>query len=84
VLGRFDDRRPADLTIIEAAGRRLALDTRNVRRLRITRAQLPLERDRSLVLILDGQGIEWRADSTVEEFERAETGAWLPAPPKTP
>jgi hypothetical protein len=82
LLERFDRTRAVQLEVLSAAGRRLAIDTHNVRRLRIDRAQLPLQRDRSIALILDGQGIEWRADSKVVEFERSENGVWMPVTPK--
>lgn len=82
IIARFDGQAPATVRIEDAAGHRLALDTRNVRRLRIERDQLPLERGRSIALILDGQGIEWRADSEVVEFERSPNGRWIPVDPK--
>ena len=81
VLARFEGQKAAMVKIEDASGHRLALDTRNVRRLRIERDQLPLERDRSIVLILDDQGMGWRADSKVVEFERTDNGRWIPVDP---
>lgn len=80
IVASFGDE-PGAVDIVHAEGRRLVLDTRAVRRLHIDRARLPLHRDRSIVLILDGQGIEWRANSTVDLFERSENGVWTPVKP---
>lgn len=58
--------------------RRLVIDTHNVQRLRIERSQLPMQTRGSIVLQLDGQGIEWTASSTTVEFERSANGDWQP------
>lgn len=81
IVSRVDPRQVAQIEVLSAAGHRLALDTRNVGRLRIDRQRLPLRRDRSIALILDGQGFEWRADSKVIEFERSINGVWTPVKP---
>lgn len=79
ILERFRAGERATVRVRTAAGNQLVVETRNVRRLRIERAQVPLERGRSISLQLDGQGIEWLAKSTVTEFERAENGYWTSA-----
>ncbi len=71
-----------ELQVLTVAGRKLSIDTRNVQRLRIDRDKLPLETDRSIALILDGQGFEWRADSDIEEFVRSPNGVWEPVKPE--
>ncbi len=78
VMDKFDDQQPVRVDILAAADRRLAIDTHNVQRLKIERANLPLETNRSISLQLDGQGLEWRSDSTVTIFERLRTGEWVP------
>jgi len=81
---------PPYLSIVERidAGRRpridvrldppqtLELDTDNVRRLRLTREGLPLSRTHSIVLRVDGQGIEWTPKYVAIELERSPAGAW--------
>jgi len=79
VLERFDPDREMDVRIELTPPRRLAIDTRNVRRLWIDRAALPLAHHRSIVLQLDGQGIEWTPQSTTSVFERSVNGVWAPA-----
>ena len=81
LAARFDSQQPAHATVLGAADHRLAIDTRNVQRLRIDRERLPFKHDRSIALILDGQGIEWLANSRVVEFERSANGAWTPVKP---
>ncbi len=82
VLRRFDTDRPARVQVLDTAERRLVLDTHNVRRIRIDRATAPVRPDRSVALILDGQGIEWVANSKTTLFERTRNGEWLPVPPE--
>jgi hypothetical protein len=60
--------------------RRLRVDTDNVRRLRIDRRRVPLTRDGSLSLVLDGQGFEWGERTTVLTLERTPAGAWTVVP----
>ncbi len=62
-------------------GRRLIIDTTNVKRLRIFRDRLTIARGRTIALLIDGQGIEWRSSSRTEEFERSQTGDWSAAGP---
>jgi len=64
------------------SGNRLVIQTRNVRRLRIDRDDLPLAGDKRVILQLDDQGIEWTASSPVVEFERSLTGVWQPIKPE--
>jgi type IV secretory pathway VirB10-like protein len=55
---------------------KLELETDNVKRLRITREGLPLARNRSIVLRIDGQGIEWTPNYLAVELERSSAGIW--------
>ena len=81
VSGRFDARAAIGVQVMKAEGHRVALETQNVQRLHIDRGRLPVRQDRSIALILDGQGIEWLASSPVTEFERSENGVWAPVKP---
>jgi hypothetical protein len=54
----------------------LELETENVKRLRITREGLPLVQNRSIVLRIDGQGIEWTRHYVAVELERSSAGTW--------
>jgi hypothetical protein len=63
---------------------RLVIDTHNVRRILIDRERAPLLLNRSVVLRLDGQGIEWTADSRTRVFERSINGEWGAARERTP
>jgi hypothetical protein len=58
---------------------KLELETDNVKRLRITREGLPLVQNRSIVLRIDGQGIEWTRHYTAVELERSSAGTWTVA-----
>jgi hypothetical protein len=89
VLERFDERAPVQVQVQPARGNRLAIDTQNVKRMRLARERLPIDGRRTVALQLDTQGIEWLANSPVVEFERSTNGAWTPvrpltAPRKTP
>lgn len=55
---------------------KLELETDNVKRLRITREGLPLATGRSIVVRIDGQGIEWTRQYTAVELERSSAGTW--------
>lgn len=55
---------------------KLELETDNIKRLRITREGLPLARNRSIVLRIDGQGIEWTRKYLAVELERSSAGVW--------
>lgn len=68
--------RPAKVHATVAAPSTLELTTENVRRIRVTREGLPLARDRSIVLRIDGQGIEWTRKYIAVELERSPAGAW--------
>lgn len=81
ILSKFETRRPARVQVLVAEGRKLELTTDNVQRLNIDRDTLPLERNRSLVLIIDDQAVEWLARSQVTEFVRSPTGVWEPVKP---
>jgi hypothetical protein len=56
--------------------RTLELTTENVKRIRLTREGLPLARHGSLVLRIDGQGIEWTRKYVAVELERSSAGEW--------
>ena len=81
VLERFDAGQPTAAEARPGPANRLVIDTRNVRRLRIDRAALPLRSEQVIILRLDGQPFEWLADSDVTEFERSVNGAWAPVRP---
>lgn len=81
ILERFDPQRPASVTVHAEASNRLVVLTRNVRRMRIDRERVPLDRRRSISLQLDGQGMEWLARSPVDEFIRSVNGPWDVAKP---
>lgn len=55
---------------------KLELETNNIKRLRITREGLPLAQNRSIVLRIDGQGIEWTQQYIAVELERSSAGIW--------
>ncbi|MCK4341148.1 MAG: hypothetical protein KAY37_05420 [Phycisphaerae bacterium] len=82
IINRIEADEAVDVRIVTAADRKLMLETRNVRRLHIDRAQVPVDKDRSIVLVLDGQVLEWRANSKVVEFERTPAGVWIPVKPE--
>ena len=84
VLERFQTDEPARVELAITSPERLVIDTQNVRRLRVDRQRLPMNTRRSIVLRLDGQGIEWTADSDVSEFERSVNGEWTPARKRSP
>jgi hypothetical protein len=67
--------RPA-VRVTPVAPRKLIVATQNVKRLRLTREGLPLARDRSIVLSIDGQGIEWTQECLKVELEWTPAGAW--------
>lgn len=81
VIERYESGKPARLTAATPGGRRLTLDTRNVRRIRIDRDDVPMAGKGSVALALDGQVFEWVANSQVAVFERSENGVWRPVPP---
>lgn len=81
LVERYDAAAQAEVKVVEAEGRRLTLTTQNVKRLRIDRVESPLVRGRSINLRLDGQPLEWLANSPVTEFERSANGVWAPVKP---
>jgi len=81
IIDRYEPNKPARLTAATPGGRRLTLDTRNVRRVRIDREDVPLTGKGSIALTLDGQVFEWMANSQVAVFERSDNGIWRPVPP---
>lgn len=58
----------------------LELTTRNVLRLRIDRRLVPLRRDRSIAVWIDGQGIEWTTRHDTLLLERTRSGTWRALP----
>lgn len=64
--------------------RRLIIDTRNVKRIRLDRRRLDLTHNRSIALRIDEQGIEWTTRSAVVELQRANDGVWAPVKPIKP
>ncbi|MBU0638766.1 MAG: hypothetical protein KKB50_07875 [Planctomycetes bacterium] len=78
VLERFQRGDPVTVHAQTTAPVRLVIETENVRRLRIDRRLLKLDRNGSIVLRLDGQGIEWTPRWQTVEFERSPSGAWTP------
>jgi len=59
---------------------RLELLTENVSRLKIVRRKLALQQQRSIVIQIDGQGIEWTPKVEVVELVRTPSGIWKPVP----
>ncbi len=84
IVARFHAADRAHLEVRTEPNNRLIIDTRNVRRLHIDRAKLPLDKNRRIILLLDGQGIEWLARSPVSDFARSPNGEWLPVKPHRP
>lgn len=76
IVERIDPSRPAQLAVNLEPPRELELTTDNVRRLWLTRDGLALSRNRSIVLRIDGQGIEWTPRFVAVELERSQAGAW--------
>lgn len=81
ILRRTEPSAETNVTVRVAEGRRLELETRNVERLHIDRRNLPLDTRRSIILVLDGQPLEWLVGSPVVEFERSTNGVWSPVKP---
>lgn len=84
IIARFEPQQRAVVEAQREDGNRLVIETRNVRRLRIDRAQAELNLRRSVALQIDGQGLEWLAKSEVTEFERSVNGEWTPVKPAKP
>jgi hypothetical protein len=78
VLERIEDNGPARVSGRVTGTSRLIIDTRNVRRMRISRSKLAFGRGRSIPLEIDGQVFELRASTSVVEMERSRNGEWSP------
>jgi hypothetical protein len=76
VAEEIEPERLASVQVNVVPPSKLVLDTDNIKRLRLTREGLPLSRHRSIVLRIDGQGIEWTPKYVAVELERSSTGAW--------
>jgi hypothetical protein len=76
ILELRDAARGPTIHSLVSGRRELRLDTDNIQRLRITRDQLPIPRDRSVVLRIDGQNFEWTSRSASIELERDRNGFW--------
>lgn len=76
VMEEIDPANRSKVNVTLTPPRKLVLDTDNVKRLRLTRERLPLTRNRSIVLQIDGQGIEWTANHVAIELERSTAGEW--------
>jgi hypothetical protein len=85
ILERIDDSRPASIEPQVNPPRRLALHTTNVRRMRIDRRKLDFPVNKSVVLRIDEQGMEWVAGQDDLELVRSRNGDWNAVPkPKKP
>jgi cytoskeletal protein RodZ len=76
IIEEIDPAREPSIEATVAPPQKLELNTRNVKLLRLTREGLPLTRNRSIVLQIDGQGIEWTPKYVAVELERSPAGAW--------
>lgn len=76
IVEELDNAQRALVEATVVAPSKLELKTQNVKRLRVTREGLPLARNRSIVLRIDGQGIEWTRRYISVELERSPAGAW--------
>ena len=76
VVDQYEAGQPGIVRANVVQPRKLELETTNVRKLRITREGLPLARDRSIALHIDGQGIEWTREYVAVELERSPAGVW--------
>ncbi len=76
ILARFDEREPFELSASARRPSVLEIRSRNVQRIRLARAELPLEKSRSVMIRIDGYGIEWTPRRSVVELERSQNGAW--------
>jgi hypothetical protein len=81
VLEKFDPNAQTVVQATAATGQQLDITTQNVKRMRIDRDHVPVDRTRSIALMLDGQPLEWLARSKVHEFERSVNGRWQPVKP---
>lgn len=78
VLERIEGGRPVRVSGRVTVTSRLIIDTKNVRRMRISRSKLAFARGRSIPLEIDGSVFELRASTSVVEMERSRNGEWSP------
>ena len=74
-----DDIKPGEQPVVWAevvSPTKLVIETDNVQMLRVTREGTSLSRTRSIVLRIDGQGIEWTPKYIAVELERSPAGEW--------
>jgi hypothetical protein len=84
VVERFEPLQRAVVRAQLEGQRRIIIETDNVARLRISRHKLDFAARRSIVLRIDGQGIEWTPRYDLVELERSRNGAWSPVRPIKP
>ena len=82
VLERIEGDSPVRVSGRVTDTSRLIIDTRNVRRMRISRSKLAFARGRSIPLEIDGKVFELRAGTAVVEMERSRNGEWSPVKKK--
>ncbi len=82
IIEKFDPKARTVVQATAATGQQLEVVTQNVKRMRIDRDQVPVDKMKSIALMLDGQPLEWLSRSRVEEFERSVNGRWQPVKPK--
>ncbi len=76
ILERIDTDRNAALSADASWPSELRITSDNVQRFAITRENLPLARDSSVILRLDGQNMEWTARYSALELARSRSGLW--------
>jgi hypothetical protein len=76
ILVEADAGRPADVRTTISPPATLEIATHNVRRLRLDRRALPLARDRSTILRIDDQAIEWTTKHDLLVLEQSRGGQW--------
>jgi len=77
VLEFFNEGRAAKVEARWEGANRITVSTQNVRNLSLDLGQLPVKAGKSLVLRLNGQGIQLSSKhGPVVEFERGEAGNW--------
>jgi hypothetical protein len=76
ITEEIEPQRLSSVDVAVLPPRKLELNTENIKRLRLTREGLPLAKNSSIVLRIDGQGIEWTPRYIAVELERSPTGLW--------
>ena len=76
IMEEFQSGEDSQVRATLQAPSKLVLETKNIKRLRITREGLPLSQNRSIVLQIDGQGIEWTRQYQAVELEKSTAGQW--------